>query len=85
MTDRPVENCEGRDELWLRRFGKQEFGVSKTVEQLIQQQHPPPIFQDVELDWTIGHLPSLLEVEAVLREAPATTKLQALAESLVNF
>ena len=44
VTDRPVENCEGRDELWLRHFGKQEFGVSKTVEQLIQQQHPPPPF-----------------------------------------
>ena len=58
-----------RDKAWLEYFGEQECGEVIKLDELI---HDPmePLVIDEQLSWECCHLPSLGEVEHVLRQAP---------------
>ena len=58
-----------RDRIWLEHFGRQECGEVLKLDDLLQQRVEPLVIDD-ELCWEPRHLPSLGDVEEVLRQAP---------------
>ncbi|CAE7289458.1 unnamed protein product [Symbiodinium sp. CCMP2592] len=58
-----------RDQVWLEHFGQQEYGRVVPVEQFLRLS-PEPLVIDSELEWHSQHLPSLRDVEEVLRGLP---------------
>ncbi|CAE7031281.1 unnamed protein product [Symbiodinium sp. CCMP2592] len=65
----PVRTRKDRDLLWLRHFGKQEVGQIEEVKAFLQREHQP-VCIDQELTWQVEDLPSLGDIEAVIRLAP---------------
>ena len=59
-----------RDLLWLTHFGKQEQGQVETTSAFLARDHCRLVV-DAELQWTPADLPSLAEIEAVIRLAPS--------------
>ncbi|CAE7701091.1 unnamed protein product [Symbiodinium sp. CCMP2592] len=66
---KPVKTRQERDLLWLRHFGKQELGQVETVHQFLARDNHP-VFVDQDLHWQTTDLPSLTEIETVIRLAP---------------
>ena len=60
-----------RDQLWLHHFSAQEAGTILSVHDFLNAQ-PEPLHIDTELEWKIEHLPSVAEVESVMRLAPVS-------------
>ena len=60
---------EERDEIWMRHFGEQEMGVVVQTKEFLQGEDQG-IFQDEEIEWTIQDVPSLQELEEILRQVP---------------
>ncbi|CAE7244447.1 unnamed protein product [Symbiodinium sp. CCMP2592] len=58
-----------QDALWAGHFGEQELGTRMRTEAFLLQTQCPP-FQDVELNWNIADVPSLIEVEQAIRLIP---------------
>ncbi|CAE7236609.1 unnamed protein product [Symbiodinium sp. CCMP2592] len=58
-----------RDKIWLKYFGDQEFGVVMRTEAYLAQQGEQPVL-DEDIQWQITDVPSIPEIEAVLRQAP---------------
>ncbi|CAE7779518.1 unnamed protein product [Symbiodinium sp. CCMP2592] len=65
----PVKTKKDRDLLWLKHFGKQEMGQIEEVHAFLQREHQP-VCIDQDLTWRADDLPSLGEIEAVIRMAP---------------
>ena len=60
---------EQRDEVWLRHFGAQEYGVVLPTQEFLAQACQQQATND-DLTWDIGDIPTVLEVEQALREVP---------------
>ncbi|CAE7754403.1 Pol, partial [Symbiodinium sp. CCMP2456] len=67
--NQPTASKEDRDMVWLKHFGAQECGQILPVHTLAETPHPK-IVQDRELEWTMGSLPSIDELEKAYRRAP---------------
>ncbi|CAE7582633.1 unnamed protein product [Symbiodinium sp. CCMP2592] len=66
---RPAGTRADRDQVWLEHFGKQEYGRVIPVDRFLTMT-PESLVVDAELEWCSHHLPSLREVEDVLRGLP---------------
>ncbi|CAE7268693.1 unnamed protein product [Symbiodinium sp. CCMP2592] len=65
----PVVDRSAQDVLWLTHFGQQELGeVISTVDFLQQKVHKCAGIEEVE--WTLAGLPTVEQVESVLRAVP---------------
>ena len=67
---KPTATQADRDDVWLKFFGRQELGVTKSISEIIATPQQPVLI-DEELNWSAEVLPSILEVEAALRRTPA--------------
>ncbi|CAE7879862.1 unnamed protein product [Symbiodinium microadriaticum] len=59
---------DDRDQIWLRHFGKQEMGEIIPTTRLLNEDQG--LFWDEDLEWDIRDLPTLHDLEDVLRRAP---------------
>ena len=60
---------EDRDKVWMEHFGAQEMGQIERTADFLQAAHQE-IYQDEEIDWTVGDIPTIQELEESLRMAP---------------
>ncbi|CAE7316855.1 unnamed protein product [Symbiodinium sp. CCMP2592] len=65
----PCHSRAEQDALWAGHFGEQELGTRMNTDAFLLQTQCPP-FQDVELNWNIADVPSLIEVEQAIRLIP---------------
>ena len=80
-----VKNRADRDRVWLTHFGEQECREVVKIEGLLHRPAEPLII-DEQLSWDHTHLPSLGEIEYVLRQAPCrrATGLDAIPGELLR-
>ena len=60
---------EQRDEIWLRHFGAQEYGCILSTKNFLNSANQVQI-PDAGVNWSIEDIPSVLDVEQVLRATP---------------
>ncbi|OLP79036.1 hypothetical protein AK812_SmicGene40723 [Symbiodinium microadriaticum] len=60
---------EDRDKVWMEHFGAQEMGQTENTADFLNATHHG-IYRDEEINWTVGDIPTIQELEESLRMAP---------------